>query len=62
MPLLIDALNDESAEVRYGAIISMGNLGNEDAIAPLKKRRRVEENEELIQFIDQALEMLNSME
>ena len=62
MPLLIEALNDDLPEVRYGAIISMGNLGEKHAISPLKKRREIEDNDELVQTIDQALHMLKTIE
>jgi len=61
IPLLAEALDDDDGSVRYAAVISIGNYGKKEGIAPLEKRLEKEKDDEILQMINDALEALKSL-
>jgi len=56
VPALIAALNEETAVLRGAAAWALGRIGGEKAFAALQSRRDVEDNPDVIEELNRALE------
>jgi hypothetical protein len=60
LDLLVPYLGHPSRDIRAAAALALGDLGNPDAIEPLKGRERVEQVGQVSQAIAHALRLLES--